>query len=104
MNKLGKTRGMSICISSPCLQMSCVTTAEAIDPLMDSEPVDIPKLLGRDFSSLKPLYALWKSGMFQYFALHLGPAVIQSLLIGTRLGSDLPNFYELVYAPASKMS
>lgn len=82
--------------------------ADAIDPLMDNEPVDVRKIFSLDLSqqvaSFKSLLALVKCGTCNSRPLTAYEVKTIVISAGMRLGSDLPNFYELVYAPATKIS
>lgn len=98
----------------------CINVVDAIDPLLDSEPVDVHKLLkgsiAERFSNLKALSVLAQTGTkmesnrFKY--LIRNKMIVReswwkrnfSLFAGLRLGDEIPNFYELLTAPASKIS
>lgn len=89
---------------------------DAIDPLLDSEPVDVPRLIkgsfGERLSNFKALKILVRSGKYKTScktscSMNCEKRLIRLtflFLIGIHLGAEIPNFYELVTAPASKIS
>ena len=85
--------------------------ADAIDPLLDTEPVDVRKMLSglfqRKFSGFKSVAALARTGEIIIISpINEISIKIVSMMyhVGVTLGRDLPAFYELITAPASKIS
>ena len=85
--------------------------ADAIDPLLDTEPVDVRKMLSglfqRKFSGFKSVAALARTGEIIIISpVNKISIKIVSMMyhVGLTLGRDLPAFYELITAPASKIS
>lgn len=82
--------------------------ADAISPLLDHSPVDVRKIfsgsLSQRIANLKSLSVLAKTGTSLRTCKEFYFDGRCFVCVGLSLGSDLPNFYELISAPASKIS